>query len=260
MAYRSGARMVTYTPSFPPFNVVFQIVMLAVRVVTRCLYGLRIRGRKNLHGVPRAVLVSNHSLVLDPALIAHAIRPRRTYFTMLEETALIPFLGTFVRLLGGIPLARGPGAVVVQEHGIEDAIRILGLVHFFPEGECYLRNQQIMPFHRGAFRAACHHGLPVVPVATVLQDRGGKLTGRFWRQLGLPPRTTIVISQPLYPSTGLHGRAAEAELSDRTREVIQSVIDRECGDKTMSRGVMPRLALHRVPADEKGIDQGPRLP
>ena len=122
--------------------------------------------------------------MLDPGILAYAIWPRRAYYTMLEETALIPFLGTFTRLLGAIPLVRGPRAIVRQERGFDDAIRHLGLLHFFPEGECYLRNQQVMPFHRGAFHIACRRSLPVVPIAIVLKERTGKIS----RRLGLPPR------------------------------------------------------------------------
>jgi 1-acyl-sn-glycerol-3-phosphate acyltransferase len=238
MAYRRGHRMVSFTPTFPPFTLVYHLVMLAVRIVTWSLFRIEIRGRENLRGVDRAILVSNHSLVFDPALIAHAIRPRRTYFTMLEETALIPLLGTFVRLLGGIPLVTGTGAGSRREHGIDDALRHLGLVHYFPEGECYLRNQQIMPFRRGAFQAACWRGLPVVPVTTVLKERAWNL----WRLLDLPPHVLVVIGEPLRP--GHATKNAEAALALRAREIMQSVIDREGGCKTMGRGAMRRLALH----------------
>ncbi|MCX7030160.1 MAG: lysophospholipid acyltransferase family protein [Spirochaetes bacterium] len=217
MAYRRGHRMVTFLPSFLPFTIVFRLVLFAVRIVNWSLFSIEIRGRHNLRGIGPAILVSNHSLVVDPALIAHAIRPRRTYFTMLEETALIPLLGTFVRLLGGIPLVRGSGAGGRLERGIDDALRHLGLVHYFPEGECYLRNQQIKPFHRGAFHAACLRGLPVL----------------------------VVLGEPLVPDRDVPLRAAEESLARRIREQMQAVIDREGGCKTMSRGAMPRLTLHR---------------
>jgi 1-acyl-sn-glycerol-3-phosphate acyltransferase len=234
--------MVSFTPRFLPFWAVYQLVMIGVRVLTSVLFAIEIRGRENLRSVPRAILVSNHSLVLDPALIARAIRPRRTYFTMLEETALIPLLGTFVRLLGGIPLPGGARAGIRRERGIDDALKHLGLVHFFPEGECYLCNQQIMPFYRGAFHAACQRGLPVLPVTTVLRQRAWGL----WGRLGLPPRASVFIGEPLVPDRDDSPRVAEESLARRIREQMQAVIDREGGCKSMSRGAMPRLALHAV--------------
>ena len=56
---------------------------------------------------PRAILVSNHTLLLDPGVIAHAIHPRRTYFTMLEQTASAPWLALPWVNLGSTALARG---------------------------------------------------------------------------------------------------------------------------------------------------------
>ena len=104
MAYRRGADIINFSPRFIPFVVVFELTLVAVRLIDWLLYRITIRGRENLPAGGPAVLVSNHTLLLDPGIIAHAVSPRRTYFTMLEETALIPFLGTFVLL----PLALLP--------------------------------------------------------------------------------------------------------------------------------------------------------
>ncbi len=243
MARRRGEPVVVYSPRFLPSTALYHALLLAARLVNLSLFGLRIRGREHLRGIDRAVLVSNHTLVLDPALISHALRPRRTYFTMLEETALIPGLGTFVRLLGGIPLVRGGR----RERLIDAAIRQCGFVHFFPEGECHLRNQDIRPFRRGAFHEACRHALPVIPVTTVLRERAWPL----WRRLGLPPRVLVVIGAPMTVG-GTRGRlaagsrSAEEDLASRVRAVMQAVIDREGGCKTIGRGQMPRLALHEA--------------
>jgi len=238
MAYRRGDRVVTFAPPFLPFMVIYGLIALLVRAAGRLLFGLRIKGTIHLRGIERAVLVSNHTLVLDPGFVGFAIQPRRAYYTMLEETALIPVLGTFTRLLGGMPLVRGPRAVPRQERGIDDALRHLGLLHFFPEGECYLRNQQVMPFHRGAFHIACRRGLPVVPIAIVLKQR----TSNIGRRLNLPPRVLMVIGRPLHPASP--SRGVEEALAAQARAAIQSTIDREGGCKTIGRGAMPRLAMH----------------
>ena len=120
-----------------------------MRLVDLLVYRVRIKGKENLPRNGGAVLVSNHTLLLDPGILAHAIRPRRTYFTMLEETALIPFLGTFVRLLGGVPIPERPGALRTLDAAARTALREIGFIHFFPEGECYRENQEIQPFHPG---------------------------------------------------------------------------------------------------------------
>jgi 1-acyl-sn-glycerol-3-phosphate acyltransferase len=241
MRRRRRTPTAVFSPRFLPAAVLYHALLAAVRVVDVTLFGLRVRGRENLQGIRRAILVSNHTLVLDPGLIAHAVRPRRVYFTMLEETAAIPALGTFVRLLGGIPLVRRSGAA--RERVIDDALRQLGLLHFFPEGECYLRNQEIRPFQRGAFHAALCRRLPVVPVTTVLRERAWLL----WRRLGLPPRALLVIGTPWWPPAGAaRTRSIEHDLACRLRTEMQAVIDREGGCKTIGRGQMPRLALHHA--------------
>ena len=134
MAYRRGDRIIGFTPGFIPFTVLYGIVITAVRVVDWLLYRIRIEGRENLRGLRRAILVSNHTLLLDPGLIGHAIRPRRTYFTMLEETALIPYLGTFVRLLGGVPIPEGPGSLLALEDAARAALSRAGAPAFLSRG------------------------------------------------------------------------------------------------------------------------------
>jgi 1-acyl-sn-glycerol-3-phosphate acyltransferase len=240
MGCRRGGPITVFSPRFLPSAILYHALLAAVRLVDVALFGLRVHGRENLRGITRAILVSNHTLVLDPGLIAHAVRPRRVYFTMLEETALIPALGTFVRLLGGVPLVRGSGAR--RERAIDEAVQQLGFVHFFPEGECHLRNQQIRSFRRGAFHAALRRGLPVIPVTTVLRERAWPL----WRRLGLPPRVLVVIGRPRTAGAAAGARSAEEDLARTIHDEMQTFIDREGGCKTIARGQMPRIALHRA--------------
>lgn len=252
MAYRRGDRIVRYTPSFVPFAALYGIVLALVRVVDWLVFRIRIVGRENLRGVTRGILVSNHTLVLDPGLIAHAIRPRRTYFTMLEETALIPFLGTFVRLLGGLPIPARPGSLLTLEEAARTAFAELGLLHFFPEGECYLGSQELHPFHPGAFLLACRLGAPVVPVTTVLREtrvfgRGAIRIPGF--ELRFPPRVTIVVGAPVDPPSDQPLKRAAIILSRQVREVMQAAIDIRGGSRALYRGRMPRLV--RQPAEER---------
>ena len=118
---------------------------------------------------------------------------------------MIPFLGTFVRLLGAVPIPEGPGALRTLDGAARVALRQTGFIHFFPEGELYRENQEIRPFHPGAFLLACRLGVPVVPVTTVLHQRLWRGRGLFesaGRPLRLPPRITIVIGAPVPPPAG----------------------------------------------------------
>jgi 1-acyl-sn-glycerol-3-phosphate acyltransferase len=232
MAYRRGDRIVGFTPSFIPFRALFGIIFALVRIVDWLAFGLRVEGRARLCGSGPAILVSNHTLLLDPGLIAHAVRPRRTYFTMLEDTATIPFLGTFVRLLGGLPIPSSPGSLRALEAAARTALGALGFLHFFPEGELYLGSQEIRPFHPGAFLLACRLEVPVIPVTTVLRER---------RIRGLPPRVTVVIGEPVPPPRAQGPRRAALLMGRRVRALMQETIDSRGGSRTLYRGMMPRL-------------------
>lgn len=196
-------------------------------------------------------MVSNHTLVLDPGILAHAIRPRRTYFTMLEETACIPFLGTFVRLLGAVPIPARAASMRILERAIRTELQDLPFVHVFPEGECYLWNQQIEAFQQGAFFLACRLGLPVVPLTTVLHKRSvlGRecfcLAGRCVR---VPPRVTVVIGTPVSPGKGVSVKQEALHLSREIRMLMQRTIDERRGSKSLYRGRMKRLAPRHIQA------------
>ncbi|HEY9595606.1 MAG TPA: lysophospholipid acyltransferase family protein [Spirochaetia bacterium] len=253
MAYRKGDPVLTYTRGFIPFAVVFTAILCLVRVLDWLFYRLRVEGRENL---PRggAILVSNHTLLFDPGIIAHAIRPRRTYFTMLEETALIPWLGTFVRLLGAVPIPERHDSLRVLDAATRTAVRELGFLHVFPEGECFRGSQQLRPFHPGAFLLACRLSLPVIPVTTVLKERlwrGRPYLRILGRRVRVPPRVVIVIGAPVRPpltvvpadpaAGSAAMRRAARGLAEDVRRIMQETIDSHGGCKTMDRGQMPRL-------------------
>ena len=247
MAYRRGAPIIAFTPGFVPFFMMFHLVLTVVRVYGRLVYRIRFRGRRHLEGLRAGVIVSNHTLLFDPGLIAHAISPRRTYFTMLEETALIPWLGTFVRLLGAIPIPEEASSLRTLDNAAATAFHTLGFLHFFPEGELYRENQELQAFHPGAFLVACRRGVPVVPVTTVLHQRLWRGRGEVTvagRRLRLPPRVTIVIGEPVVPAEEDRRSPTRAarRMAERVRGQMQQAIDRHGGCKSISRGLMPRLA------------------
>jgi 1-acyl-sn-glycerol-3-phosphate acyltransferase len=276
MAYRRGDSIVRFTPAFLPFTALYYILLPLATLFDRVVFGLKVRRKQNLSEIERAVLISNHTLLMDPGVISHAIRPNRAYFTMLEETALIPFLGTFTRLLGGIPIPEHRSSMLALGSAVHRALEKMSYVHFFPEGECYLWNQQLRPYHLGAFYLACRLNVPVIPLTIVLHERRlcGKESLRLaGRKLRLPPCVTVVIGKPLYPgrfmgtaqynaiekaaepspikmgagSGSITGgkeallKAAKA-MSSHTMKLMQETIDRLGGSRTIYRGKMPRVA------------------
>ena len=251
MAYKRGDQIAIYASSFLPAKMMFHLTLALVRLVNRLIFRLKIEGRERLRQVRSALVVSNHTLVLDPGIIAQVLRPQRTHFTMLEETACIPLLGTFVRLLGAIPIPAGSGSVRILERTLRAGLHELPFVHVFPEGECYLWNQEIKEFQPGAFYLACRLRLPVVPVTTVLHQRRwlGRASFCFaGRRIRIPPQVTVVIGEPVYPD-GTAERSLKREAMEMSREircVMQRAIDQQGGSKSISRGRMARLSLQQA--------------
>ena len=106
--YETPDRIINRSPFFRLLApVVFWLTLGLVVIADKMLFRLRVVGRENLRLLPRGrgcFLVSNHTLYLDPALVAHAVAPRRTAFTVYQETFDMPFVGNYIRLLGAFPL------------------------------------------------------------------------------------------------------------------------------------------------------------
>ena len=241
MIYKRGDPLIDARPLFlAGSRVLTWFVELLGWPIVMAMYGFRVVGGSNLHkamGLSKKkqalILVSNHAIPLDPLLHGLAILPRFTYFTLLEETVLTPVLGTLVRLLGGIPIPTDPDKLDDIESAAAWALKTRGFIHFYPEGECFLLNQDIKTFKAGAFYYAIKFGVPILPIATVLPKTKGRLRAEVHILEALPPP----------PSTG----RASADLhlailfAKKTQKLMQSHIDKAHGDKSLYRGPMPRI-------------------
>ena len=139
------------------------LTRLALRAYVNHLSFVRlcVEGAENRLDGPR-ILVANHQSRLDsPVLLALEPRlcgPVRGY--MLR----VPIVGTVIRLMGFFDADAGESAVLASIDRAADRARSRGGgLLFYPEGT---RSEmgEIGSFHRGAFRAAVDHDLPIQPV------------------------------------------------------------------------------------------------
>ena len=226
-----------------PFLVVSKIVSWLVILfgypLIKILYGYKCHGRENLPRLslkrekPPVIFISNHVLPLDPLLQASALLPRATYFTILEETLLTPVLGTFIRFLGGIPIPADPGRIQAVTEAMGVALEGRGRVLFYPEGECFLLNQELQSFKAGAFYYAMKFHAKIIPLVTVIKHsrRGIKAEVHIMKPIEAP-RAEGKLSADLHKAI---------VLAIETRESIQNLIDAHGGDKTLYQGPMPRI-------------------
>jgi|GEM_PF-726816 len=207
--------------------------------------------RWRIHNIRRAITVSNHTTFLDPVKIAVLVLPRMIFQTLLEATVEFPYLGTFTRLLGGVPIPRGRAGYRKILELCDKAFKYRRYMHFYPEGECFLYNQRIKPFHTGAFKIAAELDIPVIPLVTVFAAGFFKPWSFWGRSL---PVETLVVLEPVYParyvrrdSKGEITIKSIREFSEVVRQKMQKEIDRRGGTEAFYRGQMDRI---------KGLNDG----
>ncbi|MDR3301015.1 MAG: 1-acyl-sn-glycerol-3-phosphate acyltransferase [Spirochaetaceae bacterium] len=186
MAYKRGKNLINFSLFFRIMaSIVFFCLWPIEYILVLVLYSVRYEGQKKLRRLKGgAVLVSNHTAYLDPIMVSGAALPRRIYQTLLEATVETPFLGTFTRLLGGVPLPPGMRGLEKLLETAKTAFRYRHFLHFYPEGELSLHNQQIERFKFGAFYVAAKLNLPIIPIVTIISQ------GRLKRR---PKRTLVVL-------------------------------------------------------------------
>jgi 1-acyl-sn-glycerol-3-phosphate acyltransferase len=109
------------------------------------------------------ILVSNHESMIDIPLLASL--PVDFRWVSKEEVGKIWFLGAAMRMMGCYFVKRnqsGHDINVMKE--VEEGLKKGNSVLIFPEGT-RTRTGELLPFKKGAFRAAINSGAPLVPIA-----------------------------------------------------------------------------------------------
>jgi len=287
MAYKVGSPLINTNPIFlAASKILYLVAAIILTPVIETLYHFKVKGRRNLElaGImpgpanhwrrKPCILISNHVIPLDPVLQGIAIFPRSTYFTLLEESVLTPGLGTLIQLLGGVPVPRSYRYLPKMDEAVRWALQHRGLIHFYPEGECFILNQEIKEFKAGAFYYAIENQVPIVPLVTVIKRPRTParthitLQGHTTEHSSMAPggalpqhkKSDIITAHlecvilpaipppPRSPSkvTNLH---QSLQFAQTVRDTMQATIDAEGGDKTLYRGPMPRI---------KGVNDRPR--
>jgi len=246
MPYKHGRPVIDLSLPFRiattwTFNHIFPIAF----IIDFMQHFTHYKHRWRLKGIRRAITVANHNTFLDPVKIAGAVYPRMVYQTMLEATVEFPFLGTFTRLLGGVPVPRGKTGLRKILEICEQAFKYRRYLHFYPEGECFLYNQRIREFKSGAFHIAAELDIPVIPLVTVFSNGPFKPWSFWGRTL---PIETLIVLDPVYPKSyirrdenGEITNESVKEFAEAVRQIMQKEIDRRGGSSAFYRGPMERI-------------------
>lgn len=247
MPYRNGRPLIDDSVFFRTASfITFQLVWILARPVLFLMYKTKFKGRKKIRKCKTGIIISNHTTFLDPVTISCLVRPGRMFHTLLEETVESPYLGTLTRLLGGIPVpTKGKKPMEELISACRLALKRRKFVHFYPEGECFLYNQNVQAFQSGAFYVAARLNAPVIPVAVVMKPGLFKPYSIFGRSR---PREEVYILDPVFPlefgcvdSGGNVNIKKVKELTAFVRGKIQDEINLRKGTNVFYKGKMERI-------------------
>lgn len=193
----------------------YAVMRLLAALLCRLLFRIEVRGAEHVPRRGSAMIVANHSSVLDPPLLGVAA-PRPLHFLAKAELFSIPLFGRFIRAVNARPVRR-EGA---DPRALREALRILEGGHallVFPEGtrgpEGVLRQGRA-----GAGMLALLSGAPVVPAYV-------EGTGRAWprgRRLPRPAKTRVTFGPPLSFREARDRHRRERYL-DASREMMAAI-------------------------------------
>lgn len=248
MSYKKGGAIVPKSLFFSIASyLTFYPIWAIAFVIDWLIYHISIKNRWRLieHFMKggKAIIVSNHTTVFDPVKISACVLPFSIYHTLLANTVSTPILGTFIQLLGGIPM---PSFTKLHKNekenkkedmynsfilAFKNALSKRPAVHIYPEGECSLQSGIVQKFHNGAFIASIKLSLPVFPIATVFTKRA-----YFGIELSRP-KVTMYVLPPIYPTNF----TSEKEFAAYTQRVLQEEIVKRGGVNDFNKGRMKRI-------------------
>ena len=174
-------------------------------------------GRKNIPD-EHAVVVANHASFVDGFLLKGYL-PARFSFVVKGEMRNIPIAHFLLRRSGSNFVERHEASGSVRDaRKIVKAAQEGRSLAFFAEGTFY-QEPGVHRFRPGAFVAAIHGSLPIVPVA-ISGTRQMMPADRLWPW---PARPRVEILPPIYP--GDPSFENHRELAEAARQAILTVLD-----------------------------------
>lgn len=196
-----------------------EVGMRWARAIGRCgLVRVTVGGREHVDPERSYIVVSNHQSHFDVPVV-YGWSGVEMRWVMKQELRKLPIIGAGCEALGFIYIDRGnPDAAHTSINSALAEIPAGSGVIFFPEGT-RSRSGELLPFKKGAFRAAVERQLPVLPM-TIVGAR--EILPPGTRRLR-PGRVRLVIHPPI-DTDGMDLEHVPA-LRDRCRQTIAAALD-----------------------------------
>lgn len=179
------------------------------------LWRLAVTGRSRLPWRGPAVIVANHTSLIDILVLFALYRPFK--WVSKVEIFKVPLIGWNMRLNGYVALVRGDKeSVVKMMRRCRELLAQGSPVILFPEGT-RSKTGELQAFKDGAFTLAAEAGCPVIPVAV---HGTGNALPKHGLVLREQVRARVEVLEPIAP-----GPSAEA-LREAARAAIAEALER----------------------------------
>jgi 1-acyl-sn-glycerol-3-phosphate acyltransferase len=166
-------------------------------------FRLRYEGLEHIPAEGPALVACNHISYLDPLTNASAIdrAGRRPRFLAKDDLFRVPVVGTVLRGVRQIPVARGSADVRAALRAAEQALADGEVVLIYPEGTVTSREDHLpMEGKTGAVRLSLATGVPITPFASwgsqAVWQKSGRGSLKFGRPIWMRAAPPIELASP----------------------------------------------------------------
>ena len=143
-----------------------------IRLITRLLWRVSIRGIENVPKDGPFILAANHISYLDPPIVGSFVWPRVVHYMAKKELFELFFLSWALPKINAFPVDREGSAKSAMKHAL-DVLKAGDCVGIFPEGG---RNKAgDLEARQGTALLAALAKCPVVPAAIVGSEHANRL-------------------------------------------------------------------------------------
>lgn len=194
------------------FNVFTKVTAWPVQKIcfrTKIIYENKTIQSRSIKGP--AVIISNHTSVFDYAAYLFVFPMRTLRFQMAEVLYRKKFLGTFLKMLGGIYIDRNSSDFSFVTKSC-DILEGGGVVGIFPESRIPKKDEEKpLPFKPSAAFIALQSGAPIIPVYT---------NGSYFRK----KRARVIIGEPINPDSVEEMLLSDSEKIDKLTDICRNKI------------------------------------
>lgn len=189
-------------------------------IMLKCKYGVKVYGRKNLKHVKGAILIGNHSNIMDGCFASVMVSGLKHNYIVCNKDVVQVVIGKyFTKALGALPLPDSNRGLANLSQAVDEITKKGHYVTIFPEACIWPYYTKVRPMPVASFHYAIKSNVPVIPFAVTYRYAKGK------RYLSKKPKVNITICEPIYPNLDLNIKERKEDLCLKTTNVLKSVIE-----------------------------------